>query len=145
MDKTLNRAWTIGKIERSIAESTTLEQLASTEQFLYLYYKQFFFDSHFLKHEWLLDNQIRRKKKELLMWDEVEPDTISFSLEKMSLRRLNTYVKSLSTSEFQTEWLVLQSQFEGIDILDISIYPDLCEKIACLKMPRHHEKQLQVA
>lgn len=147
MDKTTNRNWTISKIDRSITESHSLDQLASTEQFLTLYYKYFSFDVHFFKQEWMLDNKLRTRKREMVLVDDLEPDTISFHAEKMSLRRLNAYVKTLTISEFQSEWMVLQSQLEGVDALDISLYPDLCEKIACLKSPLKYstDKQLQVA
>jgi hypothetical protein len=147
MDKTTNRNWTINKIGRSITESNNLDQLASTEQFLFLYYKYFPFDANYFKDEWMLDNKLRSRKRELVLVDDVDPDTISFYAEKMSLRRLNAYVKTLSTHEFQSLWVILQSQMEGVNALDITMYPDLCEKIACLKSPYKHnlEKQLQVA
>ncbi len=147
MEKALNRAWTINKIDRSISECLTLEQLASTEQFLNLYYKHFPFDSRYFKQEWMLDNQIRARKKSLVIMDDVDPDTISFGKDKPSLYRLNAYVKTLSTNEFQAEWAILQPQLEGVDILDVSMYPELCEKIACLKSPykNQHDKQLQYA
>lgn len=147
MDKTTNRNWTISKIDRSITESHNLDQLSSTEQFLSLYYKYFPFDAQYFKQEWMLDNKLRTRKKEMVLVDDVEPDTISFHAEKMSLRRLNAYVKTLTTSEFQNQWMVLQSQLEGVDALDISMYPDLCEKIACLKSPYKYatDKHLQVA
>ena len=147
MDKTTNRIWTINKIDRSITESHNLDQLASTEQFLFLYYKYFPFDAKYFREEWMLDYKLRSRKKELVLVDDVEPDTISFQAEKMSLRRLNAYVKTLSTHEFQSLWVILQAQMEGVNALDITMYPDLCEKISCLKSPykQNHEKQLQVA
>jgi hypothetical protein len=147
MDKTANRKWTISKIERSITDSHNLEQLASTEQFLQLYYKFFPFDAKYFKQEWLMDKSLRSRKKELVLVDDVDPDTISFYEQKMSLRRLNEYVKTLSNNEFGAEWTVLQTQLEGVDALDISMYPDLCEKIATLKSPFKYayDKQLQVA
>ncbi len=79
--------------------------------------------------------------------DDVDPDTISFNKDKASLNRLNAYVKSLSSSEFQAEWSILQSQLEGVDVLDVSMYPELCEKIACLRSPNKNQqdKQLQYA
>jgi hypothetical protein len=147
MDKTTNRKWTISKIERSISDSHNLEQLASTEQFLHLYYKFFPFDAKFFKQEWLMDKSLRSRKKELVLVDDMDPDTISFYEEKKSLKRLNDYVKSLSNNEFGVEWSILQTQLEGVDALDISMYPDLCEKIATLKSPFKYtyDKQLQVA
>ncbi|MDO1450004.1 hypothetical protein Q0590_27235 [Rhodocytophaga aerolata] len=147
MNKIDNRKWTIGKIERSITDSHNLEQLASTEQFLHLYYKFFPFDARFFKQEWLMDKSLKARKRELVLVDDIDPDTISFYEEKMSLRRLNEYVKSLSINEFAAEWTILQTQLAGVDVLDISMYPDLCEKIATLKSPLKYayDKQLQVA
>ena len=100
MDKNANRKWTISKIERSIMDSHNLEQLASTEQFLHLYYKFFPFDAKFFKQEWMMDQNLKARKKELVLVDDTDPDTIYFYEEKRSLRRLNEYVKTLSTSEF---------------------------------------------
>jgi hypothetical protein len=147
MNKTENRKWTISKIERSITDSHNLEQLASTEQFLHLYYKFFPFDARFFKQEWLMDKNLKARKRELVLVDDMDPDTISFYEEKMSLKRLNEYVKTLSINEFGAEWAILQTQLAGVDALDISMYPDLCEKIATLKSPLKHsyDKQLQVA
>jgi hypothetical protein len=147
MDKTTHRNCTISKIDRSITESHNLDQLASTEQFLLLYYKYFPFDAKYFKQEWMLDNKLRNRKREMVLVDDVEPDTISFQAEKMSLRRLNAYVKTLTTHEFQSMWMMLQSQLQGVDALDISMYPDLCEKIACLKSPYKYsaDNELQVA
>jgi hypothetical protein len=147
MDKNANRKWTISKIERSITDSHNLDQLASTEQFLHLYYKFFSFDARYFKQEWLMDNSLKARKRELVLVDDIDPDTISFYEEKMSLRRLNEYVKSLSNNEFGTEWSTLQPQLQGVDALDISMYPDLCEKIATLKSPFKYayDKELQVA
>src|SRR5688500_12163410 len=106
MDKTANRQCTISKIERSITDSHNLDQLASTEQFLHLYYKFFPFDIKFFKQEWLMDKNLRLRKKELVLVDDIDPDTISFYEEKMSLRRLNEYVKTLSNNEFGAEWSI---------------------------------------
>ncbi len=147
MDKTANRKWTIGKIDRSITDSHNIEQLASTEQFLQLYYKYFPFDPKYFKQEWLMDNKLRSRKKELVMVDDLDPDTLFFYEEKMSLKRLNAYAKSLTNNDFATEWIILQTQLEGVDALDIAMYADLCEKIATLRSPFKHayDKQLQVA
>lgn len=147
MDKIANRKWTVSKIERSITDSHNLDQLASTEQFLHLYYRFFSFDARFFKQEWLMDKNLKARKRELVLVDDMDPDTIFFYEEKMSLRRLNEYVKTLSNNEFGNEWVILQTQLQGVDALDLSMYPDLCEKIATLKSPLKHayDKELQVA
>jgi hypothetical protein len=131
MDKQTYRAMAIERALRSIEESRTLEQLASTEQFLTLYYKIFPFDSQYFRMEYKMDTQLRNRKIQLIMMDEVNPDTISFSAEKMSLRRLNEHVKSLTVAELEDEWTVLRPQLDGIDLRQ---YPELHEKKVHLKL-----------
>ncbi len=125
---------TLEKIRKSVQECCTLETIISTEQFLNLYYKQFPYSTKYFKQEWLLDTQIKEKKHFLAMLDE-EAETVVFSRVKISLKRLDTYAKSLSIKEFQANWAELQLQLEGIDMIEISMYPSICEKIACLKIP----------
>lgn len=125
---------TLEKISKSVQESCTLEKMISTEQFLNLYYRQFPYSTQYLRQEWLLDTQIKEKKQHLVMLDE-EAELIHFSREKISLKRLDAYVKTLSIKEFQALWRELQLQLEGIDTVEISMYSFICEKIARLKLP----------
>lgn len=131
MDKHIDRMWTIDRIKRSINESRTIEQLASTEQFLNLYYKLFPFDSNYFRSEYMLDTDLRNRKSDLVLSDDIDPDTISFDKEKKSLKRLDEYVKMLSMTELEAEWPELLPQLDGIDVTS---YPQLHEKKIQLKL-----------
>lgn len=146
MENSARRMLTIEKIDRSINECNTLDQLVSTEQFLTLYYRQFDFDSQYVRKEWTLDCHIRARKSFLETMPDSEPGRIHLGKEKASLKRLNEYVKKLSTQEFEAIWDALQPQLATMTVDDISLYSALCEKIAYLKSHRSQpESHLQVA
>ena len=131
MSKPLNRMWTIERINRSISESHSTEQIESTEQFLELYYKTFSFDPAYFVYEWMLDTQLSVRKVNLaVLVDDGKPILMPNNQETFSLKRLDEYVKSLTVKELQVEWPKLHIQLRGIDL---STYPAICEKIACLK------------
>ncbi len=131
MSKPLDRMWTIERINRSISESHSSEQIESTEHFLDLYYKTFPFDPTYFVYEWMLDTQLSVRRVNLaLLIEEGRPVAMPKNQETPSLKRLDEYVKALSIKELQTEWPNLHLQLRGIDL---GKYPAMCEKIACLK------------
>jgi hypothetical protein len=128
MNNQLHRIKTIERINTSINECRTMEQVAGVEQFLELYYKVFSFEPQYFKQEWTLDTQLKNRKRHLNMLDD-EYDLI-LSQDKTSLRRLDAYVQSVSFKKLRQEWTELRSQLIGIDI---SQYPVLSEYVAHLK------------
>ncbi len=131
MEKSSLREVTLEKIARSIEESWTLEQLVSTEQFLALYYIRFDFQSQYLQQEWKIDNHIREKKQLLTALEGAK--SIAFDQRRPSLKRLESFVKNLSQKEFQTEWAELQIQLAEVGVVEISLYPAVCERTATIK------------
>lgn len=139
MDKVENlRVQTIEKINCSINECHTLEQLSSVEQFLNRYYRSFSFDPRYFRQEWTLDTQIRKRKLHLSTLIVEESTDSIFGSELMSLNRLNVYIKSHSLVTLRENWVELRSQLIGIDT---SAYPAMNEKIAYLKNPSRYENQ----
>jgi hypothetical protein len=139
MDKVENlRVQTIEKINCSINECHTLEQLSSVEQFLNRYYRSFSFDPKYFRQEWTLDTQIRKRKLHLSTLIMEESTDSIFGSELMSLNRLNVYIKSHSLVTLRENWVELRSQLIGIDI---SSYTAMNEKIAYLKNPSRYENQ----
>ena len=131
MSKPLDRMWTIERINRSISESHSWEQVESTEHFLELYYKNFPFDPAYFVYEWMLDTQLSVRKVNLaVLVNDSKPIMMPNNFETVSLKRLNEYVQSISLKELQAEWPKLHLQLRGIDL---SHYPAMCEKISCLK------------
>lgn len=131
MNKPLDRMWAIERINRSISGSHSSEQIASTELFLELYYKSFPFQSKFFVYEWMLDTQILVRKRNLALIDDGQSVSMPPNdYGTASLKRLDEYVRTLSIKELQAEWPELHMQLRGIDL---SMFPALCEKIACLK------------
>jgi hypothetical protein len=131
MSKPLDRMWTIERINRSISESHSWEQVESTEHFLALYYKTFPFDPTYFVYEWMLDTQLSVRKVNLaILVDDNKPIMMPTNNETISLKRLDEYIQSLSLKELQQEWPNLHLQLRGIDL---SKYPAMCEKISCLK------------
>ena len=136
MSKPLDRMWTIERINRSISEGHSWEQVESTEHFLELYYKTFPFDPTYFVYEWMLDTQLSVRKVNLaVLVDDNQPIIMPKNHETYSLKRLNEYVQSLSLKELQQEWPNLHLQLRGIDL---SKYPAMCEKISCLKSNTGH-------
>ncbi|QHT71397.1 hypothetical protein GXP67_34440 [Rhodocytophaga rosea] len=127
MNNQVHRIKTIEKINTSINECRTTEQVVSIEQFLDLYYKVFPFDPQFFKQEWTLDTQLKNRKKHLALLDDSD---FSLSEQKMSLQRLDAYVQSVSFNKLRKEWKDLRSQLIGIDT---SRYPALSENIIHLQ------------
>jgi hypothetical protein len=139
MDKVEStRVQTIEKINCSINECHTLEQLSSIEQFLNRYYRSFSFDPKYFRQEWTLDTQIRKRKLHLSTLIIEESTDSIFGSELMSLNRLSMYIKSNSIVKLREDWVELRSQLIGIDI---SAYPAMNEKIAYLKNPSRYENQ----
>ena len=139
MDKKDNiRRQTIEKINGSINECHTLEQLASVELFLDRYYRSFTFDPKYFRQEWILDTQIRKRKLHLSMLIEEESTDSLFGSELMSLNRLNLYIKANSLVRLREDWIELRSQLIGVDT---SRYPAMNEKIMYLKNPSRFENQ----
>ncbi len=139
MEKIENtRIQTINKINCSINECHTLEQLASIEQFLDRYYRTFAFDPKYFRLEWTLDMQIRKRKQHLLMLVEEEFTNLVFGSELMSLNRLSFYIKTNSLVKLRENWVELRSQLIGVDT---SAYPAMNEKITYLKNPPRFENQ----
>lgn len=130
MEKPAIREITLNRIARSIEESWTLEQLLSTEQFFCLYYSRFGFDNQYLHREWTMDNQIREKKQALTALEGAQ--SITFDPRRPSLKRLEDYVTTISLKEFQHQWTELQIQLAGIGMVEMSLYPSVCERAATL-------------
>jgi hypothetical protein len=128
MNNQVHRIKTIEKINTSINECRTMEQVVSVEQFLDLYYKVFSFDPQFFKQEWTLDTQLKNRKKHLALLD--DDSEFSLSEEKTSLQRLDAYVQTVSFNKLRKEWKDLRSQLIGIDT---SRYPALTEYIEHLQ------------
>ena len=132
MKDSLNRVWTIERINRSISLSHSSEQLHSTAHFLARYYETFAFDYNFFLYEWMLDTQLEVRRQRLdLLTDEEAPRSIThLPLQTRSLHRLDSFVRQLSVKELQAIWGTLQLQLRNINL---SRYPQLCEKIACMR------------
>ena len=123
---------TLEKIARSIEECWTLEQLLSTGQFLALYYRRFDFRIELLQQEWTVDNRIREKMQLLTALEGAQ--SLVFNPQKPSLRRLETYLKTLSQKEFETLWTQLQIQLVGVGVVEMSLYPVICQLTATLQL-----------
>ncbi len=147
MEISSRRTLTLEKIDRSINECLSLEQVTSTEQFLSLYYKQFTFNLRYLKKEWDLDNQIIKRKKQLDKIADMDDEFTIPTHTKRSLKRLEDHIKTLSKSKFEAEWAEMQSQIKDINLENTSIYGVINEKIASLKTSSRfattNQKQLQ--
>ena len=130
MEPSLRRTFTLEKIDRSIHECLSLEQIDSTEQFLSLYYKQFAFNLKFLKQEWELDTQIINRRKQL---DNLDDDKVLSIKGTKSLKRLENYIKSLSKNEFETEWMEIENQLKDIDLENTNVCALINERISALK------------
>lgn len=128
MSNQARRIETIEKINTSINECRTTEQVASVEQFLDLYYRVFPFDPRFFKQEWTLDTQLKSRKRHLALLD-ADPE-YSLSKDKMSLRRLDAYVQTVPFNKLRGEWKELRSQLIEVDTTG---YPALKENITHLQ------------
>jgi hypothetical protein len=138
MEKHLERMMAIEKIDRSINECQSLDQLTSTEHFLTLYYALFSFEIKYFRYEWNIDTKLKNRKKHLAMLEGVDEKDIILNKEKNSLKRLNAYTHGLSNAEMKAEWGELRPQLEGVDF---SMYPELFERVAFLRLPAKQKKQ----
>ncbi len=130
----------IEKIDRSINQCQSLDQLNSTAHFLELYYHVYSFDSKYFRYEWNMDSKLRNRRIHLALLDGVDEDEIVMSKERASLKRLDAFVNGLSDSEMNSLWPELRPQLDGVDL---SNYPNLYERVAVTRLKHSQRSQVR--
>ena len=135
MKKHIERIMAIEKIDRSITQCLTLEQLAATEHFLSLYYKQYAFDAKYFRYEWNMDSKLSNRRVHISLLEGIDEDDITLNPDKASLKRLVEFVGNLSQEELKGAWTELRPQLEGVDL---SRFPVFRERVAVMRLNNQH-------
>ena len=135
MKKHIERIMAIEKIDRSISQCLTLEQLAATEHFMSLYYKQYPFEARYFRYEWNMDSKLSNRRVHISLLEGIDEEDITINPDKMSMKRLEEFVGYLSQEELKAAWSELRPQLEGVDL---SRFPLLRERVAVMRLNNQH-------
>ncbi len=135
MKKHIERIMAIEKIDRSITQCLTLEQLAATEHFMSLYYKQYAFDARYFRYEWNMDSKLSNRRVHISLLEGIDEDDITINPDKISMKRLEEFVEDLSQEELKSVWSELRPQLEGVDL---GRFPMLRERVAVMRLNNQH-------